>query len=502
MPYTPNNPYIPGDPYSYDLKWIVEKLKEAISLYQPLHDEFIDLEQDFTDLKNFIDNYFENLDLTDEVTQVINNMKNAGYFDAVIADIVQGSTAINDSVEAWLNANVDPVGSAVVVDSTLTIAGAAADAKTAGDLIRDVNQNFSRVRRIPYDIAPNAAAFTETDIQLHGGGTRAFGDWYSTDYIFIPEGYSEIIYLLTGFNRTVSGTLYEIDSIAYYDENKAYIGGAYYPETTPASGSKFSGISVIPPGAYYLRLVRYANSTLNIYAYLANVNVKNLNIAFIGDSLTQGTSEPGSYVAEPLPDVANKYLSGNTLFNIKTFNFGRHGLSPITYWQRAINGGYIDPGAGDPGDRIDFANNDINVVYIMLGTNGNLRQNTIAQDTNIDPSAGEDYNDYADTNCGCYCKIVEWVMEQTNNKASIILGIPPYCNDASYYNKIEQSTSTIKALAARYAIPVIDVFHEAGINKFNWSTFMQPDGIHFNQDGYSKLAGFIAAQLISKISID
>ena len=30
MPYTPNNnPYIPGDPYSYDLKWLVQKTKYA-----------------------------------------------------------------------------------------------------------------------------------------------------------------------------------------------------------------------------------------------------------------------------------------------------------------------------------------------------------------------------------------------------------------------------------------------------------------------------------------
>lgn len=27
MPYTPNNPLIPGDPYSYDLKWIVQQIK-------------------------------------------------------------------------------------------------------------------------------------------------------------------------------------------------------------------------------------------------------------------------------------------------------------------------------------------------------------------------------------------------------------------------------------------------------------------------------------------
>lgn len=29
MPYSPeNNPYVPGDPYSYDLKWIVRQIKE------------------------------------------------------------------------------------------------------------------------------------------------------------------------------------------------------------------------------------------------------------------------------------------------------------------------------------------------------------------------------------------------------------------------------------------------------------------------------------------
>lgn len=29
MPYTPNNPYIPGDPYSYDLKWLVDNLQQV-----------------------------------------------------------------------------------------------------------------------------------------------------------------------------------------------------------------------------------------------------------------------------------------------------------------------------------------------------------------------------------------------------------------------------------------------------------------------------------------
>lgn len=36
MPYTPNNPYIPGDPYSYDLKWLVCRVKANSSILEGL----------------------------------------------------------------------------------------------------------------------------------------------------------------------------------------------------------------------------------------------------------------------------------------------------------------------------------------------------------------------------------------------------------------------------------------------------------------------------------
>ena len=134
MAYTPeNNPYIPGDPYSYDLKWIVDKLKEAISLYQPLNDKFDALSDDFDDLKNYVDNYFTELDLTAEVQTIIDQMRASGFFDQLISEIVTESGTIESTTTAWLNANVDPVGSAVAVDASLSISGAAADAKITGD---------------------------------------------------------------------------------------------------------------------------------------------------------------------------------------------------------------------------------------------------------------------------------------------------------------------------------------------------------------------------------
>ena len=140
-----NNPYIPGDPYSYDLKWIVAEIKTAIDLYEPLHDEFEDVKDDFEDLKNFVNDYFNNLDLTTEVRQIIDEMAANGYFDQIVYEIAVTDGRMQTIITDWLTANVNPVGSAVTLDDTLTIQGSAADAQATGfantvyaDMLRNV----------------------------------------------------------------------------------------------------------------------------------------------------------------------------------------------------------------------------------------------------------------------------------------------------------------------------------------------------------------------------
>ena len=76
-----NSPLIPGDPYAYDLKWIVSKIKELLETTETLGD-------DITDLRNYIDNYFEHLDIPAEVQDIIAQMVADGDFDIIINNYI------------------------------------------------------------------------------------------------------------------------------------------------------------------------------------------------------------------------------------------------------------------------------------------------------------------------------------------------------------------------------------------------------------------------------
>ena len=65
----------------------------------------------------------------------------------------------------WLNTNVNPVGSAVVVDSSLTIQGAAADAKVVGDNISDLKSAITYNEASDFGIAYNAEYSNNSFIQ-------------------------------------------------------------------------------------------------------------------------------------------------------------------------------------------------------------------------------------------------------------------------------------------------------------------------------------------------
>ena len=66
--------------------------------------------------------------IQDQISRLFNEKVSATQLQNYVA------SQLSEDVSSWLNTNVNPVGSAVVVDSSLTIQGAAADAKVVGNL--------------------------------------------------------------------------------------------------------------------------------------------------------------------------------------------------------------------------------------------------------------------------------------------------------------------------------------------------------------------------------
>ena len=160
--------------YEYLCK-LNEYLNEVITQINTLTTNMEDYEADLTatwlETKEYIDNYFNNLDVQQEINNKLDQMASDGTLSTLLAPVVAGqigdvvanqigatvanqiggtvANQIGDVVAnqiaeptatataSWLTEHVDPVGSAVVVDDTLSIGGAAADSEVVGHLFAE-----------------------------------------------------------------------------------------------------------------------------------------------------------------------------------------------------------------------------------------------------------------------------------------------------------------------------------------------------------------------------
>ena len=110
-------------------------------------------------LQDWINNWFTNLDVQEEINKKLDSMVADGSFGTLLHQTfdTQINQQTTNAVTAWLIANVTPTGSAVIVDKSLSIEGAAADAKGTGKaLIGSINvynantaTNYSDLNSVP-----------------------------------------------------------------------------------------------------------------------------------------------------------------------------------------------------------------------------------------------------------------------------------------------------------------------------------------------------------------
>ena len=126
--------YIQGASDYEIMAFLVGKYNACLEAYDKVTKLSTDTITAAHQLQDWINSWFDNLDAQQELNNKIDSMVADGSFGTLLhqtfdAQINQQTT---NAVTAWLVANVTPTGSAVVVDKSLSIVGAAADAKSTG----------------------------------------------------------------------------------------------------------------------------------------------------------------------------------------------------------------------------------------------------------------------------------------------------------------------------------------------------------------------------------
>lgn len=139
----------PGtDFHDLNLDWLLQQMKACLAEWATTktaweslaasNAEFKEtIEAEWDELETFVNNYFANLDLSDEVSAKINEMVADGSMLLLIQATVQTSSAT--AAAAWLAEHVVQE-TGYVIDDTLTVANAAADSKAVGDRFGEVGE--------------------------------------------------------------------------------------------------------------------------------------------------------------------------------------------------------------------------------------------------------------------------------------------------------------------------------------------------------------------------
>lgn len=217
----------------------------------------------------------------------------------------------------------------------------------------------------------------------------------------------------------------DVSAYTYVAQNDVYLRFSFYTSSgieivcgTPNTSERYDAI---------VKSIVVKMPDTDFWAYAA------WKILCIGDSLTSGASfdeawgemaSPGASIDQNYPRILGRMIDAEVA------NAGFGGYSASTWYNDKISG-------------YNFA--DYDTFIIWLGTNHGL---TDTLDTDVEPY--ENYADYANTETGYYCKIIETIKAQNNSCLIVLVKVFASQDDYALTNVV------IDKIATRYKLPVID----------------------------------------------
>lgn len=351
----------------------------------------------YNELQDYVNTYFDNLDVQEEINAKLDAMADSGELTNLLAPFIP------DLVTQWLNNHVTPTSP--VVDNTLSISGAAADAKVTGDnftelksaLTEDTNASYGMVFTASKDsdagllkqyhfIPDHTYLFTNTsdsaDVQAYTRNAPNANAEVIKNGINPGESVEfrptiEAIYVYAYGNAAFSFSIIDITSPGYRldtnaftartlltsndDLNNILTNGAYYyssssvPSHNPAGGGEVLVYTSEDKQKYITQL--YFNPSVIYYRYKSSSGWN--------DWTEIATS---TYISNNAFSTKTTLTSADNLNNLSSPGTYKYNTSSIPENAPANNGGIINVFRSIGGEFITQVYNNKNSVFVRMKT--------------------------------------------------------------------------------------------------------------------------------------
>lgn len=286
---------------------VVDYLNKTMEDVETLHGDVTDLHAAYEELQSYVNDYFSTLDVQEEINNKLDVMASNGTLLEIIAP------TISESVRTWLQKNITQP-TTPVIDKSLTVAGAGADAYQTGSLI---NSLFSPNNTALRKNLGSGTTFTDGYYLDSAGVTHVNADYSYSDYIEV-EGRTLLSTAITGDDLFICA----------YTKDKEFVVGYYSNE--PKSFNLLDNIKYI---RYSLKTaIKYSLALINplylINEMLANYSYSGLynkNITLLNDYCLKGyycdhsngkLHSNEKYMVSPFIRTINCNVVANTVFEI------------------------------------------------------------------------------------------------------------------------------------------------------------------------------------------
>ena len=381
-----------------------------------------------------------------------------------IADPVSGL------VTSWLDNHVTPT--TPVVDDTLTISGAAADAKITGDNIRQIENQLMVDTVIEIDKKPNL--------------TTVGNGYYNNPLVMGLQEWRASAQTITYSFPVSEGERYRIKGYNYYGCHLVYFRGTdthtsdfVIPVETNTATMQEQTFTIPYDGTLYIGTEVAALHRLELY---------------------QVTNQ---WIAKPykIDDLSGKnwYCLGDSItYNSPSY---REIISEKT-GVNAINGGVTGTGymKNNTGETDNFYTRTLNIstVYDIFTIFGSVNDQNFITDELIGTKDDRTTNTYM----GCVNATIDNIYASGNNHLGVISPIPWNSNggNPAYNLSGRKMANALKEICEYRGIPYLDLFRCSNMRPWesDFRTAYIPDGTHPNADGYTLFANQIE-QFIRKL---